>query len=63
MYHYVTSSSCGIVPKQDFKKHNFMPGSDFTALEKYLFMTDKEVHLNIIKYLKGQISKVNLNVI
>lgn len=43
-----------------FKSQSYAKGSDFTALEKYLFMVKTKTQANIIQYLKGDIDKITL---
>lgn len=46
---------------QSFNQTNC--GVGYTALEKYILMVDKKKNNEIIKYLKGKIETIDLNVI
>lgn len=43
-----------------FTRQNMHIGSDFTPLEKYLYMVKKPMHKTIIAYLKGDIQEIVL---
>lgn len=43
-----------------FEKQIFTEGTNFTALEKYLYMVDSEKHLEIIQFLKSEISTIRV---
>lgn len=43
-----------------FKNQNYQEGNNYTSLEKYLIMTSHSKCLEIIEYLKGNITEIRL---
>lgn len=46
--------------KNSFEDQIFIQGKNYTGLEKYVLMVDKEMHKHIISYLKGEIKHLRL---
>lgn len=40
----------------------YSKGSNFTPLEKYLFLVKSDKHLEVINYLKGEIDTIEINI-
>lgn len=45
---------------RSFKSQSMREGTYLTALEKYLYMTTRNKHNEVIKYLKGEINEIKL---
>ena len=60
LYHK-TFSIAAYKRHESFIVQDFEAGSNFTALEKYLYMVNDDVHKHIIDFLKGNINHLNLN--
>lgn len=60
---YADIDGCGWDSGYEFEKQSYEKGTDFTALEKYLFMVERPKHKEIIKYLKGKTDSVNLELV
>lgn len=43
---------------KSFESQDLSGGGSFTALEKYLFISDKATHEHIIDFLKGKVNKL-----
>lgn len=43
-----------------FEDQSFEEGDELTAVEKYFYMTDREKHENVFKFLKGEITEIEL---
>jgi len=65
-YEYLCVSASGpingdyIKPTKAFASQSMESGSNFTALEKYLYMTGTATHKRIIDYLKGEIKTLDI---
>ncbi len=46
--------------KYKFKDQSFDKGTNFTALEKYLYMCPKTTHKHIIDFLKGKVKTLDI---
>lgn len=43
-----------------FEDQSFEEGDELTAVEKYFYMTDREKHEDVFKFLKGEITEIEL---
>lgn len=43
-----------------FEKHSFEKGTQFTPLEKYLYMVKSDVHQHIIEYIRGEVNRLKI---
>ena len=46
--------------KYKFKEQSFKKGTNFTALEKYLYMCPKTTHKHIFDFLKGKVKTLDI---
>lgn len=62
-YKYITHNGMSGETFVPFQEHDFTEGENRTALEKYLYMIERNNQLEILKYIKGEINEIDLNII